>query len=468
MPMTMVLPARAGDESMLSSGWVSSAAAQTTSPVSRRIAVSLPLLSAAYTRSPATSAEGLRAEPSCRLQISVPSLVRRAWNTPLQSPKYATPSTTTGVPVTAESPSTCQRGASRATLSGEMCVSAGFVRLFCSSWFGTGHSSCTEHVGTAPPAQAAATPSAHWTMNAWIAAWSSLDGHWPAPVASTRPHLAANFASHVPKSGMPSEVLAALALARRRQEEYHPAVRSFWNSHSAEAARTARDPRWAPAGLPPQVGNGLPASPVARPSAHCWRKAWISWSSPVGHLPMPFPSARRHRLESLASQLPESAESPSRFSVLALASSRQREYFAADFSLLNSHLPGGAAHADASSSSAPARAAVTPALAVFLMVVGRVRWGGLTEDDLTVRSTATPRLSLASCRAVPARARPPRTDAVRRRSPPARRQPNGSRPPPEPTCESARDTADAELRLRLSPRRRRTRPPRRGADRTRR
>src|SRR5262249_50206539 len=183
----------------------------------------------------------------------------------------------------------------------------------------------------------------------------------------------------VPKSGMPSEVLAALALARRRQEEYHPAVRSFWNSHSAEAARTARDPRWAPAGLPPQVGNGLPASPVARPSAHCWRKAWISWSSPVGHLPMPLPSARRHRPESLASQLPESAESPSRFSVLALASSRQREYFAADFSLLNSHLPGGAAHADASSSSPPARAAVTPALAVFLKVIGPVRWGGLMK-----------------------------------------------------------------------------------------
>src|SRR5262249_12699973 len=159
-----------------------------------------------------------------------------------------------GVPVTAESPSTCQRGASRATLSGEMCVSAGFVRLFCSSWFGTGHSSCTEHVGSEPPAKAAATPSAHWTMNAWIAACSSIDGRWSAAVPPARLPLAANFASHVLKSGMPSEVLAALALARRRQEEYPPAVRSFWNSHSAEAARTARDPRWAPAGLPPQVG----------------------------------------------------------------------------------------------------------------------------------------------------------------------------------------------------------------------
>src|SRR4029077_2770130 len=214
-------------------------------PVSRRIAVSVPALSAAYTRSPPTSAEGLTAEPSCRLQISVPSLVRSAWNTPLQSPKYTTPSTTTGVPVTAESPSTCHRGASRATLSGEICVSAGFVRLFCLSWFGTGHSSGTEHVGSEPPASAAATPSVHWTMNAWIDAWSSLEGHWPAPVASTRPHLAANSASQVPRSGVPPPVLTALALARRRQEEYHPAVSSFWNRHSAEAARTARAPRWA-------------------------------------------------------------------------------------------------------------------------------------------------------------------------------------------------------------------------------
>ena len=169
------------------------------------------------------------AEPSCRLQISVPSLVRRAWNTPLQSPKYTTPSTTTGVPVTAESPSTCHRGASCATVSGEICVSAGFVRLFCSSWFGTGHSSRTEHVGSEPPPSAAATPSTHWTMNAWIAASSPLEGHWPAPVASTRAHLAANFVSHSLKSGVAPPVLTARALARRRQEEYHPAVRSFWN-----------------------------------------------------------------------------------------------------------------------------------------------------------------------------------------------------------------------------------------------
>jgi hypothetical protein len=66
-------------------------------------------------------------------------------------------------------------------------------------------------------------------MNALIASWSSLEGHWPAPVASTRPHLAANFASHVLKSGVPPPVLTALALARMRQEEYHPAVRSFRN-----------------------------------------------------------------------------------------------------------------------------------------------------------------------------------------------------------------------------------------------
>src|SRR5262245_61893359 len=168
-------------------------------------------------------------EPSCRLQLSVPSLVRSAWNTPLQSPKETAPSTTTGVPVTAESPSTCHRGASCATVSGEICVSAGFVRLFCVSWFGTGHSSRTEHVGSAPPAIAAATPSAHRTMNALIAAWSSLEGHCPAPVASTRAHLTANFASHVLKSGVPLPVLTALALARRRQEEYQPAVLSFRN-----------------------------------------------------------------------------------------------------------------------------------------------------------------------------------------------------------------------------------------------
>src|SRR5262245_58386196 len=283
MPMTMVLPASTGDESMLSSGWVSSVAVHTTSPVSRRIAVSFPLLSAAYTRSPATSADGLMAEPSCRVQISVPSLVRSAWNTPLQSPKYTTPPTTMGVPVTAESPSTCHRGARRATLSGAICVSAGFVRLFCLSWFGTGHSSPTEHSGSEPPASAAAAPSAHWTMNALIAAWSSLGGHWPAPGASARAHLAANLASHVPKSGVPPPVLTALALARSRQEEYHPAVRSFRNWHSDEPARTARAPRCAPAGLPPQVGNGLPASAVARPSAHCRRKAWVAWSSLSGH-----------------------------------------------------------------------------------------------------------------------------------------------------------------------------------------
>src|SRR5262249_32282751 len=110
------------------------------------------------------------------------------------------------------------------------------------------------------------------------------------------------------------------------------------------------------------------------PSAHCWRKAWIAWSSLAGHWPMPFSPARRHRLESLASQLPESAES--RFSVLALASSRQREYFAADFSLLNSHLPGGAAHAAVSSRRPPAGAAVARTVVIFLMVGAPHRWSG--------------------------------------------------------------------------------------------
>ena len=43
--MTIVLPARTGDESMLRSGCVSSAADQTTSPVSRLSAWSWPLLS---------------------------------------------------------------------------------------------------------------------------------------------------------------------------------------------------------------------------------------------------------------------------------------------------------------------------------------------------------------------------------------------------------------------------------------
>jgi hypothetical protein len=175
--MTMVSPARTGDESMLSKGCVSSVAVHTISPESRFNAWSFPLLSAAYTRSPATSAEGLIAEPSCRFQISDPSLVRTAWNAPLQSPKYTTPSTTTGVPVTPESPSTRQRGASRATLSGEICVSAGFVRLFCLSWLGTGHSSATEQVGRGPPASAAATAPVHSTTNTRIAAWSSLEAH---------------------------------------------------------------------------------------------------------------------------------------------------------------------------------------------------------------------------------------------------------------------------------------------------
>jgi hypothetical protein len=32
-------------------------------------------------------------------------------------------------------------------------------------------------VGSEPPASAAATPSVHWMMKAWIAAWSLLEGH---------------------------------------------------------------------------------------------------------------------------------------------------------------------------------------------------------------------------------------------------------------------------------------------------
>jgi hypothetical protein len=84
---------------------------------------------------------------------------------------------------------------------------------------------------------------------------------------------------------------------------------------------------------------------------------------------MPLSSARRHRLESLASHLPESIAPASRFNVLALNSSRQLEYFAAAFSLLNSHLPGGAGHAAASSSSTPTRTALAPAIAVVRMVV---------------------------------------------------------------------------------------------------
>src|SRR5438552_2448799 len=138
--MTIVLPARTGDESMLRSGCVSSAADQTTSPVSRLSAWSWPLLSGTYTRSRVTSGEGRIAEPSCRLQSSVPSLARRAWTTPLQSPKYTTPLTTAGVLVTAERPSTRQRGARRSTVSAEMLRSSLFARVFRSSWLNTGHS----------------------------------------------------------------------------------------------------------------------------------------------------------------------------------------------------------------------------------------------------------------------------------------------------------------------------------------
>src|SRR5215475_4469489 len=81
--------------------------------------------------------------PSLRFQSSMPSLVRSAWNTPLQSPKYTTPSTTAGVLVTAERPSNRQRGASWATLSGDSCVSAILFRLLSWSWLNTGHSSAT-------------------------------------------------------------------------------------------------------------------------------------------------------------------------------------------------------------------------------------------------------------------------------------------------------------------------------------
>src|SRR4029453_12715561 len=83
---------------------------------------------------------------------------------------------------------------------------------------------------------------------------------------------------------------------------------------------------------------------------------------------MPFRSARRHRLESLASQLPESGGGAPRFNVLALASSRQSVYRATAFSLANSHLPGAAAHTPASSSSIAARAAFAAAIAAVVMV----------------------------------------------------------------------------------------------------
>src|SRR5215831_3832394 len=126
----MVLPARIGDESMLTNGWVSTLDDQMTSPVARFSAYSVPLLSGEYTRSPATSGAGAICCPSLRFQISVPSLDRTAWKTPLQSPKYTVPSTTAGVLVTPESPSIRQRGVRRATLAGEIFFSAGFVRLF--------------------------------------------------------------------------------------------------------------------------------------------------------------------------------------------------------------------------------------------------------------------------------------------------------------------------------------------------
>src|SRR5262249_33724354 len=154
-----------------------------------------------------------------------------------------------------------------------------------------------------------------------------------------------------------------------------------------------------------------------------------------------FSCARCPRPESLASQLPEWAES--RFSVLALASSRQREYFAADFSLPNSHLPGGAAHAAVWSTRTPARAAVARTVGIFLMVVAPHRWSG---DDPTVTSRARPRPLLASCRAIPARPRRQRTHGAPRRSPLVRWQPTGSRPPREPTCGSARDSRGAARR----------------------
>ena len=82
-----------------------------------------------YTRSPATSGDGVICRPSLRLQSSVPSLAASAWNTPLQSPKYTVPSTTAGVLVTAERPSKRQRGTSLDTFSGDSVVSAVLARL---------------------------------------------------------------------------------------------------------------------------------------------------------------------------------------------------------------------------------------------------------------------------------------------------------------------------------------------------
>jgi hypothetical protein len=88
-----------------------------------------------------------------------------------------------------------------------------------------------EQLGGGPLASAVATPSVYWMMKAWIAAWSLLEGHWPLPSVSARPHLSENFASHLLKTGVPSALFAALAFAFSRQEQYFPAVLSSPDAH---------------------------------------------------------------------------------------------------------------------------------------------------------------------------------------------------------------------------------------------
>src|SRR5262245_16607362 len=88
-----------------------------------------------------------------------------------------------------------------------------------------------EQVSSGPPASALATVSAHWAMQALIAAWSTLVGQCPTPRVSARPHLTERLVSHLPKSGVPPPTFATPAFAYNRQEPYRPVVLSLLDSH---------------------------------------------------------------------------------------------------------------------------------------------------------------------------------------------------------------------------------------------